>query len=143
MRDAIVVSGWTWDASNVPERMASALVRAGSRVLYCENPASFLRTVRHFSEVEEGVFAFGLQHLSHRLNSFSALRPLQAKLLATEILNKAARLQLNDPVFIYPHGDYVLSLCREFKRVRRDNISELQSQRALNYLVADEDGKEY
>jgi glycosyltransferase involved in cell wall biosynthesis len=72
--------------------------------------------VRHFSEVEKGVFAFGLQHLSHRLNSFSALRPLQAKLLAMEILNKAARLQLNDPVFIYPHGDYVLPLCREFKR---------------------------
>ena len=116
MRDAIVVSGWTWDASNVPERISSALARAGSRVLYCENPASFLRTVRPFSEVEEGIFAFGLQHVGHSLNSFSILRPSQAKLLAMEILNKAARLQLNDPVFIYPHGDYVLPLCREFKR---------------------------
>ena len=28
-------------------------------------------------------------------------------------------------------------------QVLRDNISELQTQRALNYLVADEDGKEY
>ena len=116
MRDAIVVSGWTWDASNVPERMASAMALAGSRVLYCENPASFLRSVRPFSEVEKGVFAFGLHHLGHRLNTFPILRPFQAKLLAMEILNKAARLQLNDPVFIYPHGDYVLSLCREFKR---------------------------
>ena len=116
MRDAIVASGWTWEASNVPERMASALARAGSRVLYCENPGSFLRTVRPFSEVEKGVFALGLQHLGHRLNSFPILRPFQAKLLAMEILNKAARLQLNDPVFIYPHGDYVLPLCREFKR---------------------------
>jgi hypothetical protein len=116
MRDAIVASGWTWEASNVPERMASALARAGSHVLYCENPASFLRTARPFSEVEKGVFAFGLQHFSHRLNSFSVLRPLQAKLLAMEILNKAACLQLSDPVFIYPHGDYVLPLCREFKR---------------------------
>jgi hypothetical protein len=96
--------------------MASALARAGSRVLYCENPASFLRSVRPFSEVEKGVFAFGLQHVGHSLNSFSILRPSQAKLLAMEILNKAARLQLNDPVFIYPHGDYVLPLCREFKR---------------------------
>jgi len=116
MRDAIVVSGWTWDASNVPERMASALARAGSRVLYCENPASFLRTVRPFSEVEKGVFAFGLQHFGHRLNSFPILRPFQAKLLAMEILNKAASLQLNDPVFIYPHGDCVLPLCLQFKR---------------------------
>src|SRR5258708_38647678 len=116
MRDAIVVSGWTWAASNVPERMASALALAGSRVLYCENPASLVRTVRPFSEVEKGVFALGLQHLSHRLNSFPVLRPLQAKLLATEILNKVLHLRLNDPVFIYPHGDYCLPLCREFKR---------------------------
>jgi hypothetical protein len=116
MHDAIVASGWTWEASNVPERMASALARAGSRVLYCENPASFLRTVRPLAEVEKGVFALGLQHFGHRLNSLSILRPLQAKLLATEILNTATRLHLNDPVFIYPHGDYVLPLCREFKR---------------------------
>jgi hypothetical protein len=116
MRDAIVTSGWTWEASNVPERMASTLARAGSRVLYCENPVTFLRTVRPLSEVEKGVFAFGLQHFGHRLNSFPILRLFQAKLLTMEILNKAARLQLNDPVFIYPHGDYVLPLCREFKR---------------------------
>jgi glycosyltransferase involved in cell wall biosynthesis len=116
MRDAIVSSGWTWEASGSPERIASALARAGSRVLYCENPASFLRTVRPFSEVEKGVFAFGLQHIGHRLNSFRILRPFQAKLLAMEILNKAACLQLSDPVFIYPHGEYVLPLCQEFKR---------------------------
>jgi glycosyltransferase involved in cell wall biosynthesis len=116
MRDGIVTSGWTWESSNVPERMASTLARAGCRVLYCENPASFLRRARPFSEVEKGVFAFGPQHFSHRLNAFRTLRPFQAKLLAAEILNKASRLQLNDPVFIYPHGDYVLPLCREFKR---------------------------
>jgi FkbM family methyltransferase len=32
---------------------------------------------------------------------------------------------------------------REVFQVLRDNISELQAQRALNYLVTDEDGKEY
>ena len=32
---------------------------------------------------------------------------------------------------------------REVFQVLRDNISELQTQRALNYLVTDEDGKEY
>jgi hypothetical protein len=116
MRDAIVASGWTWEASNVTERMATALARAGSRVLYCENPASFFRTVRPFSEVEKGVFAFGLQHFGHRLNSFPILQRFQAKLLTAEILKTAARLQLNNPVFIYPHGDYLLPLCREFKR---------------------------
>ena len=116
MRDAIIASGWTWEASNVPERMASALAYAGSRVLYCENPASVVRSVRPFSEVEKGVFAFGLHHFSHRLNSFPVLRALQAKLLAIEILNKVAHLRLHDPVFIYPHGDYGLPLCREFKR---------------------------
>ena len=31
----------------------------------------------------------------------------------------------------------------EVFQVLRDNISELQTQRALNYLVTDEDGKEY
>lgn len=113
--DAIVVSGWTWDASNVPERIALALARAGSRVLYCENPASFLRSVRPFSEVEKNVFAFGLRHFGHRLNSFPTLRPLQAKVLAAEILKNASRLQLEDPVFIYPHGECYLPLCREFK----------------------------
>ena len=116
MRDAIVASGWTWEASNVTERVATALARSGSRVLYCENPASFFRTVRPFSEVEKGVFAFGLQHFGHRLNSFPILRRFQAKLLASEILNAAARLQLNNPVFIYPHAGYCLPLCREFKR---------------------------
>jgi hypothetical protein len=116
MRDAIVVSGWTWEASNVPERLASTLARAGSRVLYCENPTSFVRTVRPFAEVEEGVFALGLRHLSHRFNSVPVLQSLQTKFLAREILNKAALLRLNDPVFIYPHGEYCLSLCLEFKR---------------------------
>jgi Glycosyl transferases group 1 len=31
-------------------------------------------------------------------------------------LSHAATLQLKDPLFIYPHGDYCLALCREFKR---------------------------
>ena len=112
----IIVSGWTWEAYNVPERMASAFARAGSKVLYCENPSSFLRSARTLSEVESNVFAFGLQHLSHRLNSFPILRQLQANMLAQEILEKASRLRLNDPVFIYPHGDYCLPLCRQFRR---------------------------
>jgi hypothetical protein len=36
-----------------------------------------------------------------------------------------------------------LKLFGRFFQVLRDNISELQTQRALNYLVTGEDGKEY
>lgn len=114
MRDAIVISGWTWEANNVPERIAGALAYGGSRVLYCENPACWLRSTRRFSEVEKGIFAFGLRFVGHRLNSFPLARSLQAKLLAREILNRAESLRLKDPVFIYPHGEYCLPLCREF-----------------------------
>src|SRR5215469_331645 len=116
MRDAIVISGWTWEASNVPERLALALAHAGSRVLYCENPASFIHTLRPFSQVEKGIYAFGLRFFGHRLNHTPIVGFLQSKLLAGQILEKAADLQLRNPVFIYPHGDYCLPLCREFKR---------------------------
>jgi Glycosyl transferases group 1 len=116
VRDAIVLSGWTWEASNVPERIASALSRGGSRVLYCENPQSFARTVRPFGEVEKNVFALGLRHFSHRLNAFPVFQSWQASILAKQILERARNLQLENPVLIYPHGDYCLALCREFKR---------------------------
>jgi hypothetical protein len=58
----------------------------------------------------------GLQHISHRLNRFPLLRLLQAKLLSNQILLRSSELGLNDPVFVYPHGDSSLSLCREFKK---------------------------
>ena len=116
VRDAIVLSGWNWDAFNVPERMALALARAGSRVLYCENPVSVLRSsARVLTEVEKGVFALGLKFVSHRLSALPILRRVQAKLLANQIVGNARRLGLRDPIFVYPHGDYCLTLCREFK----------------------------
>ena len=40
MRDAIILSTWSWDTFNVPERIALALAMRGARVLYCEIPAS-------------------------------------------------------------------------------------------------------
>lgn len=117
MRDAIILSGWNWDTFNVPERMALALARAGSRVLYCENPVSFLRhSPRALTEVEKGVFAFGLKFVGHRLNSLPLLQQAQTKLLANQIVGNVRKLGLNDPIFVYPHGDYCLPLCREFKR---------------------------
>jgi hypothetical protein len=119
VRDAIVISGWTWEAANVPERMALALARAGSRVLYCENPVSVLRNpARKLTEVESGVFALGLGFLGHRLNSLGWLSRLQGRLLVGQILENARTLGLRDPYFVYPHGNFFLTVCKEFKERR-------------------------
>jgi hypothetical protein len=118
--------------------MALALARAGSRVLYCENPVSVLRhSARALTEVETGVFALGLKFVSHRLNSLPVLRQVQARLLANQIVRNARKLGLYDPIFVYPHGDYCLPLCREFRRrgfrlvhVSMDYELELQIEHA-------------
>jgi glycosyltransferase involved in cell wall biosynthesis len=115
VRDAIVLSGWQWETYNVPERIALALAHAGSRVLYCENPVSFIRKPRPCTELVKGIFVFRPVFLSHRLNRISALLRTQSVALADQILREAATLKLKDPVVFYPHGDYCLGLCREFK----------------------------
>jgi hypothetical protein len=117
LRDAIVISGWVWESTNVPERMALALARSGARVLYCENPVSIFRhNARGLTEVERGVFAFGLKFLGHRLNRSKTLSHIQDQLLARQILKNARSLHLRDPYFVYPHGDHCLRLGRIFKR---------------------------
>lgn len=116
VRDAIVMSGWTWEARNVPERISLALARLGARVLYCENPVSFFRGKGHpRQEVESGIYRTGLEFLGHRLNRIRVFFPqIQSKLLATQIIRNAQDLELNNPLFVYPHGDFV-PLCSEFK----------------------------
>jgi hypothetical protein len=117
MRDAIVLSGWNWDASNVPERMALAIACAGGRVLYCENPVSVFRnTARPLTEVHGGVFALGLKFLGHRLNSLPVLLRIQTELLSRQILEYARKLNLTNPLFVYPHGHHCLALARGFQR---------------------------
>jgi len=116
VRDAIVLSGWRWETCNVPERIALALAYAGSRVLYCENPVSFIREARPLSELATGIFGFRPKFLSHRLNRFPLFLQTQSVALANQILNEAATLKLNDPLVFYPHGDYCLGLSREFKK---------------------------
>lgn len=115
-RDAIVLSGWTWEASNVPERIALALASLGARVLYCENPASFIREVPRFLEVSAGVFRLRPKFISHRLNRFGPFLQMQSVVIANQIFHRARTTQLRDPLLIYPHGDYCLGLCREFKK---------------------------
>ncbi|HKF53480.1 MAG TPA: hypothetical protein VKB26_14285 [Candidatus Acidoferrales bacterium] len=114
--DAIVMSGWTWEAFNVPERIALALAHLGSTVLYCENPVSLFRhKSRPRQEVESGVYRIGLEFLGHRLNRIPILMPrIQSKLLASQILRQAADVGLENPIFVYPHGDFS-ALCSEFK----------------------------
>ncbi len=116
MRDAIVLSGWRWEACNVPERITLALAHAGSRVLYCENPVSFLREARPLTELTKGIFALRPVFLSHRLNRFPLFLRTQSVALADQVLSQAAALKLKDPLVFYPHGDYCLGLCREFKK---------------------------
>src|ERR1700730_7083767 len=104
MRDVIIFSGWTWEAHNVPERVALALAHTGRRILYCERPVSVFRhSPRKLTEVEKGVFAFSPTFYSARLNS-SLLSSLssrfQAKMVATQILKNALKLNLRNPFFI-------------------------------------------
>jgi glycosyltransferase involved in cell wall biosynthesis len=117
MRDVIIFSGWTWDAHNVPERLALALAYTGRRILYCERPVSVFRHSPHkLTEVEKGIFIFTPMFYSARLSQLSLLLRYQAKRVATQILANASKLNLNTPLFIYPHGAFSLAVCREFKR---------------------------
>jgi len=119
-RDAIIVSGWNWETFNVPERVALALASLGAKVLYCENPVSRLRGPgRPLEEIESGVHRFGPEFFGHRLNRIPPGFPQwQARMVARQILQNASRLNLKDPLFIYTWGDFMVSLCREFKRKR-------------------------
>ncbi len=116
-RDAIVVSGWGWAASNVPERLAVALAQLGARVLYCENPRSVFRSKQEpLTEVHPGIHRLIPKFLGHRLDRLPYGAEPQARMIANQILQSASKLKLKAPLFIYPHGDFFVSLCREFKK---------------------------
>jgi glycosyltransferase involved in cell wall biosynthesis len=114
--EAIVMSGWTWQSHNVPERTAIALSRAGWRVLYCENPGSFLRKrgERRFSPARN-IEGFRPGILGQRLNRVPVLRRWQIGRLLNRVLEQARELGMKDPAVIYPHGAWVADLAREMK----------------------------
>jgi hypothetical protein len=87
MTDAIVMSGWSWGAANVPERIALALSQLGAKILYCENPTSLLRTTApEMREIQPGIFRFIPQFFGHRLNRLNlGLDRLQARLVAAQV----------------------------------------------------------
>jgi len=118
IRDAIVMSGWSWYNYNDPERIALALSRLGAKVLYCENPSSRLRNAAlEITEIQSGIFRLRPQFLGHRLNRLQlGFDRLQARMIAAQVQKAAAKLELRDPFFIYPHGDFFVPLCREFKK---------------------------
>ena len=116
MRDAIVFSGWRWEAFNVPERIALALSLLGMKVLYSENPASLFRhQQQEIREVEKGIFGFGPRFFGHRLNSLPFMPDLQAKFLVRQILELVERLQLKDPIVVYPNMGQLLPVCLQLK----------------------------
>lgn len=114
---AIVMSGWSWENRNVPERLATALSHAGWRVLYCSNPFSFLRQRGETrSTLAENLESFAPKHVGHRLNSVPLVRRWQARLLAKQVLEQARQMGIERPVVFYPHGGWVVEFARELKR---------------------------
>jgi hypothetical protein len=115
-RGAIVMSYWDWRARNVPERLATALSRAGWRVLYCSNPSSFLRGRSGTrTRLAENVEGFAPRLVGHRLNTFTPLRRWQARFLVSQVLRQARRMDIARPLVIYPHGEWLVAFARELK----------------------------
>src|SRR5262245_33623207 len=103
MHDVIIFSGWTWEAHNVPERLALALAYTGRRILYCERPRSVFRhSPPKLTEVEKGIVIFTPTFYSARLSQFSLLLRYQAKMIAAQILANASKLTLT-PLCSFTH----------------------------------------
>src|ERR1700761_939945 len=104
MKDAIVFSSWNWETFNVPERVALALAGRGWRVLYCAMPVSrFRQRSEAAREVAPGVQAFTPEYLGGKIASLPLMRDSQWKSVARQILEQAAALSLERPVFVYSH----------------------------------------
>ena len=111
-----MLSTWSWEVFNVPERIALALASRGAHVLYCEMPVS---RIRHASEplreVSEGVHLFRPEYLGARLSCLPIIGNLQWKMVARQIITHANALKLNDPVFLYSHVEHMTALCHEMR----------------------------
>lgn len=114
---AVVFSPWNWKAHGAPERAALALSRAGWRVLYCENPATFLRRRGSRYPLAENVTGYRPTIVGHRLVGFRGAHRWQMKRLARGVLEEARRCGIDRPVVIYPHGDWVVDLAQELREL--------------------------
>jgi glycosyltransferase involved in cell wall biosynthesis len=116
MHDAIVMSTWSWDTFNVPERISLALALRGVRVLYCETPVSRFRgrgTALH--EIHKGIYGFGPEYFGGKLNYIPLIQDWQWRIIAQQILRHTKALQLKDPIFIFSHIDRMTPLCHAMK----------------------------
>jgi glycosyltransferase involved in cell wall biosynthesis len=117
MRDAIVFSGMSWEAFNVPERISLALAQLGCTVLHCGAPLSVLRhTPRPVREVSPGIHSLHLSFVSSRLNMFPSMPNLQAGMMRRQIQGLARELCLRDPIFFYSPLGEQFPLCQQMKR---------------------------
>jgi hypothetical protein len=117
MRDAIVMSGFTWKAFNIPERLALALAALGARVLYCENPVSFFKQKeKPPTELSPQVVGFAPRLLGHRVNRWSWAAEIQSRRIAERIAFHANELMLRDPIVFYPYMERLLPVCAHLKR---------------------------
>lgn len=116
MRDAIVYSGSGWEGCNVLERLAVALRKLGSRVLYCDNPASRLKgKPPEMYEIESGIFRFRPAIVGHRLSAIRPLAAAQSRMVANQMARTAGKLSLRKPMFFYSYIGSLLPVCAEMK----------------------------
>lgn len=111
-RDAIVFSTWSWEANNVPERVALAWAGTGAKVLYCSMPVSyFRRRSSEAREIRERIFEFRPEYLGEKFSSLQPLGNWQWRNVARAVLVQADALRLEDPLFIYSHVQHIVPLC--------------------------------
>jgi len=134
LRDAIVYSGWSWETFNVPERVALALAHLGSKVLYVENPSSRFRqkSTSELRPVSDRIFAFRPVFLGHQLQVLPLLPLVQAKIVASQILNNEHRLALRDALFFYPWMGTLWCLPVQMKKKGHFLVRMLLDQSELN-----------
>jgi hypothetical protein len=117
MRDAIVYSGSAWESCNVCERFAMALLQLGSRVLYCDNPASNIkRQIAGMKEIVPGIHRIRPAIWGQRLNKFPPLASAQSRMITKQIGEAASQLKLRKPFFVYAYMDKQLAVAHQMKR---------------------------
>ena len=117
MRDAIVYAGSAWESCNVCERFAMALAQLGSRILYCDNPASNIkRQIGAMTEIMPGIYRLRPGIWGQRLNKFPPLAYLQSRMVVKQIVEAASHLELRNPFFIYSYMGKQLTIGRQMKR---------------------------
>jgi len=117
MRDAIVLSGLSWEAFNVPERISNALAGLGCKVLHSGPPVSVFRSkARALTQVADRIHSLQLRFISSRFNHLPGASLLQARMLCNQIESAAGELDLRDPIFYYMQMGRLFPLCRLMKR---------------------------